>query len=358
MGQVTVVAGAQFGSEGKGAVCASLSEPRRNPTQLIACRVNGPNAGHTVIDKTGRAWPLRTVPVAAAVNPEAQLVITAGSEIDLQVLNDELQSLDEAGFAATERLWIDAQATILEPKHIEQEHELNMSQSIGSTQKGIGAARSMRIMRKAAIVKDMISDMPIAAEHVTDTAKLLHDGLMQQAHVLIEGTQGYGLGLHAGYYPQCTSSDCRVIDILAAAGISPWSPFVSKLNAVLCARTYPIRVAGNSGPLANECSWEDLEKLTNGYIKPELTTVTHKVRRVGQFDAALVAAAVAHSGGSNARVALMFFDYLYPELAGSNTPGSLSAQHVEAINKIEYAIGAPIVMLGTGPSSVIWTSEL
>ncbi|WP_369007005.1 adenylosuccinate synthetase, partial [Staphylococcus aureus] len=57
--------------------------------------------------------------------------------------------------------------------------------------------------------------------------------------IILEGTQGYGLGLHAGMYPYCTSSNTRSIDFLAMAAIYPerWIELGAYIPVVVC-RTY------------------------------------------------------------------------------------------------------------------------
>ena len=62
-------------------------------------------------------------------------------------------------------------------------------------------------------------------------------------------------------------------------------------------RTLPIRVAGESGPLFAETTWEQLADESNGYIRPERTTVTNLIRRVGRWDSELAREAVQANGG-------------------------------------------------------------
>ena len=50
-------------------------------------------------------------------------------------------------------------------------------------------------------------------------------------------------------------------------------------------------MAGNSGPLKGETSWEELG------LEPERTTVTNKVRRVGDWDPELLEEAIRANGG-------------------------------------------------------------
>jgi len=355
-GTLSVVVGGQYGSEGKGAVAGFLTSEKLDQPGPFACvRVAGPNAGHTVMGRGPNgepegtySWRLRTIPVAAVSNPKADLVIAAGSEIEPAVLTDELESLEKAGYEVKRRLYIDGQATILEEKHKQAEADFGLTAKLGSTGKGIGAARAARLMREAELARSYYD----AKEYnviKTDAylRKILNDG----GHVVIEGTQGYGLGLHAGHYPQCTSSDCRAIDFCAMAGVSPVSSWVRDYKVWSVMRTFPIRVAGNSGPMLGETSWDELG------LEPELTTVTKKVRRVGAFDFDLAAAAIEANGGpAVVDIALTMFDYVFPEY--KNRHGWLNfhdlsddAQHY--IEDIETASGALVKLLGTGPNTVL-----
>lgn len=361
MGKLIVVAGAQFGSEGKGAVADHLTRPEREPFTM-AVRVAGPNAGHTVYGRCpdgcssgqpdhffngtwiGHPWRLRTVPVIAVNNPNAVIVIAAGSEIDLEVLAGEVSELDSAGYDVTGRLLIDGQATILEHRHIAEEVADKIQERLGSTAKGIGAARADRIWRKARLAKDE----PSVSEFIDDTAATIYAALGNGSTVLIEGTQGYGLGLHAGMYPQCTSSDARAVDFLAMAGVSPWHPSVTEFEVWLAARVRPIRVAGNSGPMKGETSWADLG------LPEEFTTVTKKVRRVGEWDGDLVSRAVQANGGAPVvRLAVTMVDTLFPATAGrDHDPNN---PEVDAwLKSLEDEVGAKIEFVGTSPVNGYW----
>jgi adenylosuccinate synthase len=353
MSELNVVVGAQFGSEGKGAVSGWLTAYKQNAGKETICvRVAGPNAGHTVIGrgpdgKDGYAWKLRTVPVAAVSNPEATLVIAAGSEIELAVLNEELNALDKAGYDATRRLLIDGEATVLTEVHKDRERLDDLVARVGSTGKGIGAARADRLMRSAPLYRSVEGPVP-----PSKTAHFLGQMLSHEwTNIVIEGTQGYGLGLHAGHYPQCTSSDCRAVDFLSMAGISPWHHGVQRFMVWAVARCFPIRVAGNSGPLEGETSWEQLG------LPEERTTVTNLVRRVGEWDAQLVRDAVEANGGTPyVSLALTMLDQKFPEMAGRSGEVELQQLPMEVqqfIAQVESDAKAPVVLIGTGPDSML-----
>lgn len=343
---VDVVVGGQFGSESKGRVAAELVRRRSEnaPHSVISVRVGGPNAGHVAVSDAGESFAMRQIPVGFVV-PDAVLVIAPGSEVDPTVLWDEVHLLEEAGFEIRSRLFISPEATILKPEHIQQEKDAGISGRIGSTAKGIGAARADRIWRTASRVIDEPQLFP--GLHIVDP---LNPNL--GAPVVIEGTQGYGLGLHAGHYPQCTSNDARAIDFLAQAGVMPWEAEQFEVHMVI--RPNPIRVAGNSGPLTNETSWDELG------LPEERTTVTKKVRRVGAFDVELVRAAIRGNGASAVRVHLAMADQIVPELAGLTDPyTTLESDTFAPIREIMNSFQdlAPLVALGTGPATTMWAPE-
>lgn len=356
--RLEVVVGAQYGSEAKGHVTARLLDVRQHSRMTrtgpwVNVRVAGPNAGHTAYDADGQKWALRTVPVGATRSYPVALVVAPGSEIDLDVLESEVMSLHDAGLLNNKSLYIDPHATLIEDYHKAQEAGAGMIERLGSTAKGIGAARADRVLRTARRVSDSLD----AVKRISD---LPHTQIYSYNYsaldkVIIEGTQGYGLGVHGPHYPQCTSSDCRAIDFVAMAGINPWS---TPVVVWAVARMFPIRVAGNSGPLKDETTWEELG------LPEERTTVTQKVRRVGRWDGDLVRDAVRANGGADhVRVALTMVDQMWPSLAGAKSLTEMhnvlrsqelgfyeQGQIGAFLSKLEY-LGAPVGMITTGPET-------
>jgi len=320
MGKVTVVTGGQFGSEAKGHVCEWLARKnlRETSTQLVSARVGGPNAGHTVYPGQVRGEEgvaLRQLPVASLVDPNAISVISRRSILDLDVLHAEVALVDEFwgkpdGLQLEQRLLVDDQNTIIEPRHRNAEQAIGT----GTTGKGIGAARADRVLRNG--VQQYKG--PYAYQRTGDAIRAQ---LQAGSHLLLEGTQGYGLGSHAGYYPFVTSGDCTALDWLSHVGVSPWADEVDELEVWVVFRTYPIRIAGNSGPLFYETTFDALGQ------KTEYTTVTKKPRRIGMWDRELFERSMADNGASpetpNVKVALSFVDYLAPELFECDDPNYL-----------------------------------
>ena len=373
MSVIDVVVGAAYGSEGKGHFTAQLVKRRvQEGLTVLNVRVAGPNAGHTVIDKDGQSFALRQIPVGAAMHPKVYLLIAAGSEIDPPVLFDEIERLRKAGHPV-DRLAISAEATIIRDGHKVAEQEL--VGQIGSTGKGIGAARADRLLRMAGRLNDdealMEALVDLGVKIVDKTPQTVGDFIegwldAPRTSIIIEGTQGYGLGLHGGLYPYTTSSDCRAIDFLSMAGVSPWHPRTSSMNVWLVARVFPIRVAGNSGPMKGETSWEELG------LPEEHTTVTQKVRRVGEWDSELVRRALIANGSPQVRresrvaLVLTMVDQMFPFIRGADGAEQLNALYADHqddyikmdgwVTEIEEATGGQVLAMTTSPDTIMWKS--
>lgn len=323
---IDVLVGGQYGSEGKGAVAGALVQ-RYDYDLLI--RVAGSNAGHTTIGQDGQPHALRSIPAAGVMNHDAKLYIAPGSEVDLQVLRDDLETFRQAGAPVEGRLYIHPEATLIETQHyIDEGAAVGDFGKHGSTRKGVGAARAARIMRQAHRISDIQRDV----EKLGATVGSPPDS----SYAMIEGTQGYLLGSHAGCYPYCTSSDCRAIDFLAMAHVN-----YTTAMAWVVFRSYPIRIAGNSGPLEREITWDQVG------VKPEFTTVTKKMRRVGMWEPGRVAEAVQANriGGLRPAVAMTFMDYMSPDPDVQRK--TAEAMLGEASGLLEY--------VGNGPGSGFWT---
>lgn len=353
MSILEVIVGTQFGSEGKGHVTAQrVAQLMSNGIEVWNVRVAGPNAGHCVIDpSTGYKYAFRALPVGAAFG--AKCVIASGSEIDLDVLESEMRLIELNG--RTIDLYVDGQATVLTHEHIKQEQDSDLNAKAGSTAKGIGAARADRLWRTAKIVDqdpEAIRRINALGGTIGNTQDLLTQvAEYREKAIVIEGTQGYGLGLHAGHYPQCTSSNTRATDFLAMAGITPWHQGVELFGVWGATRVYPIRVAGNSGSLKGETSWDELG------LDKEYTTVTKKERRVGEWDGPLVRNAVRANGVGVTMLALTMSDQKFPELAGKTGRHTLAELPIEVqhwIQQIEVETNAAVAMVTTGEDTAFY----
>jgi adenylosuccinate synthase len=354
MNTMYIVWGGQFGSEGKGQIAAHLT--KRGHVD-VGVRVGGPNAGHTFYYSTGLKGVTQTIPVPAMLGRKGYIG-PAGMIIE-KVLSDELkQAYRQMGTPVT--LYVDNNAVIIKKNHMAAESHLKGK--IGSTGEGVGAATAEKVMRIPNIVvsanKERLQEKFNGDKHGAftnvafgvDTIPLLNEDL-EDKNVLLEGTQGFGLGLHTGgYYPFCTSRETTPMAILAETGANPI--IADNLESIMVVRTFPIRVGGNSGDLPNEITWKQLEKLTDGYVKdPEITTVTKKERRIAHLDWGILARAVLQCAPT--AIALTFLDYVFPEIAGAVDASALEQKHWQYINHVENTLGVPVKFVSTGPGATI-----
>jgi adenylosuccinate synthase len=275
---VIIVAGAQYGSEGKGKVAYEWAKMR---SARVAVRVGGPNSGHTVV-RDGRPTVLRQLPTPSLLEGRLS-VLTPGSYINLDVLLGEIELVG----ADPSSLVIDPRAVIVTQEHIEEEQSQKLRESIGSTCSGLGAAVAQRVKRLGGTLR--ARDIPALKMYLGDTLPLLSE-LARKETVLVEGTQGYGLSLLHGLEGDfATSRDTTAAGFLAETGLSPFD--VDEI--VLVARAFPIRVAGNSGNLERETDWEAIGVRAGRDLEAERTTVTNRVRRVGEFDPSIVRRAIS-----------------------------------------------------------------
>ena len=321
---VLALVGAQWGSEGKGVIAAGLASQMGG-----AVRVGGPNAGHSFVH-AGRLWKMRSVPCAWIGGGD--LFIGAGA-----VLNAELLERELAEIGAERPIYVDRHAVII--RHEDEEAEKEIVAKIGSTGEGVGAARIAKIKRDGSVLlaKDYAFTSPYVV--VTDTVPMISALINSGKAVMLEGTQGSGLSLHHGAYPHVTSSDTNASGMAAEAGIAP--SLITDVHLV--ARTYPIRVAGPSGPMGKEIGWEALPVLT-----PERTTVTNKVRRVAEWSDEQFGRAVLLNRPTG--VWLTFADYLDPSIRGETNAATVlaSAPVREFVNYVENNFAVPVLGVGTG----------
>ncbi len=333
---VTVVVGAQFGGEGKGKICAHLA--LADDVHFMV-RCGGPNSGHTV-DLNGTRYELKQVP-AGFVNPNTRLLMAAGSFVKPALL---LEEISLAGLTP-ERFGIDRNAFVIEQADVDSERALDLRDRLGSTAVGMGAAVSRRVLR--AENAKFACDVPELQPYVTDVQSELSAALRKQAHILVEGTQGYGLSLyHAEVWPFRTSRDTTAHSFLGEVGLG-----TRNFNVVLAVRTYPIRVGGRSGPLPQEISWEELRALS-GYPHSisEYTTTTKRLRRVARFDWAVVDAAI--TANCPTHIAVHGVDYLDYSNKGVTEFDALTLGARAFVSELEDRSGARVAFIGTGPDLV------
>ncbi len=219
------------------------------------------------------------------------------------------------------------------------------------------------------------------APFLCDTARLLHRAVDAGRHILFEGAQGALLDVDHGTYPFVTSSSTTAGGASTGTGVPPTA--ISGAIGVL--KAYTTRVGG--GPFTVELLDEAGEHLRRrGH---EFGTVTGRPRRCGWFDA--VAASYACMLNGIDAVALTKLDILddlaeipvcvgysidgrvtrefpasldalaaaqpvYETLPGWQQPTTGLLDHAELppaaldyIRFLEGQVGAPVVMVSTGP---------
>lgn len=263
---IQIVVGGQFGSEAKGAIAAYLCV-RDNVD--FACRTGATNAGHTVVytDAAGVAHrcAMQSLPVGW-VNPHTRLILGAGTLIDLDILEREIDQVSSlTGEDVLDRLFIDHRAYIHVKSAGERSTASGRHHAIGATGKGCSEALMDRIRLRGLL--DLTigrcagrGEIPIRLiPRLFDTERLLNQHYDDGDLIQLEGTQGQLLDLYLGPYPYTTHKQTGPAQWMLECGLSPALP----TNIVMVVRTFPIRVAGNSGPLPNEISWSELTREIN-----------------------------------------------------------------------------------------------
>lgn len=334
LGHVDVVVGGEYGSEGKGQIVSRIAKDYD-----LLVRVGGPNAGHKVFGSP--PYTHHQLPSGTRFS-DAKLLIGPGAVLHVAKL---LKEISECGVDGT-RLVIDRNAMVIEPGDIAAERDL--VGEIGSTGSGTGAATARRIMARSRRTR-LAKDAPELKPFLGDAFAVLEEAYFAGKKILLEGTQGTGLSLYHGTYPYVTSRDTTAMGCLAEAGIPP--RWVRKI--LMVSRTYPIRVqspkGGTSGPLRS-ISWTEVSRRSGIPVAElwalEKTSTTHRRRRVGEFDWALLRRAALLNGATD--IALTFTDYISLENRKANRFDQLTPETIRFIDEVERVAGVPVSMVATG----------
>lgn len=287
---VTAIVDLQFGSTGKGLFAGYLSQQQDFDVVVSA---NMPNAGHTFVDSDGDKWVNKVLP-SGVYSPSLKYIgIGPGAVFDPLQLVKEINELRKrrdkmkVGIEGNQRVIIHPAAAVLSPWH--KELEQGSLSKISSTMQGSMEAMHHKMRRNAGDT-NVVSNKGLLAGYYTEDGTHLQDLVIDHAEwlsimsnnprILVEGSQGYSLGINAGFYPYCTSRDCTAQRLLADCAV----PVINGLTVLGTARVHPIRVGntadGNSGPCyrdQREMTWEEVGQT------PETTTVTGRIRRVFSF---------------------------------------------------------------------------
>jgi adenylosuccinate synthase len=328
---VDVLVGGQYGSEGKGNIAFFLA-----PEYDLLVRVGGPNAGHKV--PTVPPTTHRSLPSGTLANPRARLLIGPGAVLSVPTLLEEIRrsGVDPA------RLAVDPRAMLIDDADVAA--EVALVGAIGSTGQGVGAATARRISGRSGGVR-LAGSAPELKPYLRDAAEVLDDAYARNRRIMLEGTQGTALSLIHGPHPHVTSRDTTAAGCLAEAGINPRRV----RRVVVVCRTYPIRVGGPSGPIAQEIEWEEVADRAGlplaELLGTEVGSVTHRQRRVGEFDWALLRTAAELNGATD--IALTFADYHRPRNRGAYRYDQLDRETIRFVEEVESVAGSPVSLIAT-----------
>lgn len=350
---IVAVVDLQYGSTGKGQVAGTVALNWKPDTVATAW---GPNAGHTF--RNGDFQGVSRMLASSATAPSVQnILIGPGSVIDMQILKEELQERGKRHLEG-KNLIIHPQAVILRDYDATSEQASLLR--IGSTMKGTAEAAIRKIRRYEDVtagqlhreVFEVVGEGAFEAGMAIVISSYLYDKAIDNSkRLILEGAQGFSLGVHTDFYPHCTGRDVSTAQLFADCRV-PWprqdGPG-SMVHVIGVCRTFPIRVANRKNPHYNadseapeiftsggtypdqeEISWESLGR------SPELTTVTRLPRRIFTFSDLQIRQAVRACGPST--IALTFMDYLEE-----------NKDHWKFVDRVERAALAPVRLMSFGP---------
>jgi adenylosuccinate synthase len=321
----TIIVGGFFGDEGKGKIVAHIAE--EDLPAIITRGGVGPNAGHTVTVGE-KSYGVRMIP-SGFVYKNARLCIGTGVLVDPRVFLHEVDVLGVKG-----RVFVDKRCGIIDPVHIERDRgSEHLAKTVGSTGTGCGPANADRVMRTGRQAKDV----PELVEYLADVPLEINEALDKGESVLIEGTQGFGISLYFGTYPYVTSKDTSASQMAADNGVGP-----TRIDDVIVVfKAYPTRVG--AGPFSTEMTPEEAQE----HGIEEFGTVTHRPRRIGEWDGGMARYSAMINGCTQA--AITGIDRIDPGCYGCREYGKLSKAAKDFVAKAEEEIGSPVTLISTGP---------
>jgi len=361
-GKFNVVAGGQWGSEGKGQAVTALVD-RFKPD--VISTTNMANAGHTAVNASGdEKWVGKVLPSAAIMyrwsghRYKPKIAIGASAGFQISRLLEEIKQCE----ITVEDMMIHPRAGVITDEHVREEGSNDGGpKHVASTMQGCAAMLAEKVLRRKGVM--LAKDYSALNEMVPENGRFeteIRGWLNAGNTILHEGSQGFSLDIHWGsHYPQCTSRGTTAIQNMVDMGLTP-----KHLGSVyIVIRPYPIRVGnvvedgvqkGYSGDCyedQHEITWDEVASQCGmpasyaGVLKnAELTTVTKRLRRVFSFsDLQLMRSVEANQADG---IILNFANYIDWKCYQQTR---LTAKVVEWIERIEYLTRTPVVQVGTGP---------
>jgi adenylosuccinate synthase len=193
--KVDVIVGVQHGDEGKGKVTHHLL---KSGEYTHCVRYNGGcNAGHTIYHE-GKKFVTHHIP--AGVFFGVKSIIGPGCVVDINKFLFEIKVLEDAGLPVRETVFIAKNAHIIQERHLWGD---SGETRLGTTRTGNGPCYSDKYSRSGIRAQDVNKLKP----YLIDMYEEFHIN-NNDAVVLCEGAQGFGLDIDWGNYPYVTSSHC------------------------------------------------------------------------------------------------------------------------------------------------------
>ncbi len=252
-----VIAGAQWGDEGKGKIVDLLTAR----VQVVARYNGGHNAGHTVI-VDGKKFVLHLIP-SGILHPGILCVIGNGVVVDPVAFERETASSRRSASRSATTCVVSDRAHLILPHHRGLEalsEEQRGSRKIGTTLRGIGPAYEDKAGRRGITMGDLlrpaalpdklaearrhyeqvlrgagrapdvdwdrvVADLAAFGERhrsrIVDVSLVLHRQMAQGYSVLFEGAQATLLDLDHGTYPFVTCSAAAAGGAATGTGVGP-----------------------------------------------------------------------------------------------------------------------------------------
>lgn len=251
-----LIAGAQFGDEGKGKIVDLLVQ--KGDLDVVVRFNGGANAGHTIVLDDGK-YPLHLIP-SGILHKETINIIAAGVVVDPLFLVKEIENLKGRNISC-DNLFISDRAHMVMPWH--RTIDAHQGGRLGTTAKGIGPCYEDRAGRRGLRIGDLIdennqidgdhfsqrvrevcrekneifakvhglqpldpeqiiSEFLAAAEvfkdKVRDTGAFIEQLIREGKNFLYEGAQGSLLDVDWGTYPYVTSSSVGLAGCYVGTG--------------------------------------------------------------------------------------------------------------------------------------------
>jgi adenylosuccinate synthase len=336
----TCVVGLQWGDEAKGKIVDLLTDQH----DFVVRYNGGANAGHTVVsgDKVFKFSLLPT----GVLWPRVRSVIANGVVVYPPRFLEEVESLRKSGVQVGENLLLSDHAHVIFPYHLEEErlNEQGVASAIGTTGRGIGpcyqdkvgrlfgvrvgellhpkhlaarlkpiVARKNTVLRALspaartfdadALVEEYLGYGRQLQPFITDTRRLLHDGLSAGQRILFEAAQGSLLDVDHGSYPYVTSSNSSVAGVWSGSGVP--ARRIGRIVGVV--KAYGTRVGQGPFPTELNDGRDGIGERIRRTGK-EYGTVTGRPRRCGWFDAVATRYTAELNGADE--LAIMLLDVL------------------------------------------------